>query len=161
MTFVIALAEADCRVKDTRLDYYSKVRVELDVDESGGNAASEGEAASGATVLAAVDAVVAKLSGDSPSHADEMRWQVHFTPVTGGEEGGVDVENRSLDLGLHLDTNNCRERRWLTFIIYLNTVAAGGHTVFPLAERSDIRARGRGDRMAPPHFPACTARSIQ
>ena len=94
---VVALAEADCRVKDTRLDYYSKVRVELDVDESGGNAASEGEAASGATVLAAVDAVVAKLSGDSPSHADEMRWQVHFTPVTGGEEGGVEDEADRLE----------------------------------------------------------------
>eukprot|EP00929_Paragymnodinium_shiwhaense_P051379 TRINITY_DN25868_c0_g1_i2.p1 TRINITY_DN25868_c0_g1~~TRINITY_DN25868_c0_g1_i2.p1 ORF type:complete len:309 (+),score=55.93 TRINITY_DN25868_c0_g1_i2:129-1055(+) len=44
-----------------------------------------------------------------------------------------DVERMSL--GIHVDTNNCRERRWVTFIVYLRSVPAhlGGHTVFPLA----------------------------
>merc|ERR1712061_986526 len=46
------------------------------------------------------------------------------------------TDNR-LTLGLHLDTNNQRDRRWVTFIVYLTTVKpeAGGHTVFPLATR--------------------------
>lgn len=51
-----------------------------------------------------------------------------------------------MSLGLHVDTNNCRERRWLTFIIYLHTTLPwlGGHTVFPLAHRRGTRESRRG-----------------
>lgn len=50
-------------------------------------------------------------------------------------EGGGSSGRSLLTLGLHVDTNNSRDRRWMTFIAYLTTPspADGGHTVFPLA----------------------------
>ncbi|CAK0862309.1 unnamed protein product, partial [Prorocentrum cordatum] len=56
-------------------------------------------------------------------------------------------EERRMSLGLHVDTNNCRDRRFVTFLIYLRTTPAshGGHTVFPLAVRPG-RPEPRGRR---------------
>ncbi|CAK9104383.1 Kinesin-like protein KIF9 [Durusdinium trenchii] len=80
----------------------------------------------GAAVLRALDRRIWALSGQRP-HEGEMPWAVHVTPGDGG-----DVRT---PLGLHVDTNNGRERRWLTFLIYLKTLepSEGGHTLFPLA----------------------------
>lgn len=72
--------------------------------------------------------------------------EIHCTPAT-----STTTSAAHLDLGLHLDTNNCRSGRWLTFIVYLTTVERGGHTVFPLARTVSgssrrIRvSRGRDD----------------
>lgn len=56
--------------------------------------------------------------------------------TTNSPEPPVESNSPSrMSLGLHVDTNNCRQRRWVTFIVYLQSTPAahGGHTVFPLA----------------------------
>lgn len=101
-----------------------------------------------ASLLRSIERRVELLSGTA-MHADEMPFAIHFTPPVahGDGESSDDAEDARLQarermsLGIHVDTNNCRDRRWLTFIIYLRTTpfVQGGHTVFPLA----IHRRGR------------------
>lgn len=70
------------------------------------------------------------------------------TPVA-VSESPPEAQPARMSLGLHVDTNNCRERRWLTFIIYLHTTLPwfGGHTVFPLASRRGTR-EPRGGKLS-------------
>eukprot|EP00933_Yihiella_yeosuensis_P074842 TRINITY_DN8390_c3_g1_i1.p1 TRINITY_DN8390_c3_g1~~TRINITY_DN8390_c3_g1_i1.p1 ORF type:complete len:296 (+),score=48.20 TRINITY_DN8390_c3_g1_i1:309-1196(+) len=78
-----------------------------------------------------------------------MPWAVHFTPADEAEATEEPSQRNSrVSLGLHVDTNNCRERRWLTFIIYLQSTPPthGGHTLFPLAQQ---RKRPAADGLKP------------
>ena len=55
-------------------------------------------------------------------------WQVHGTNANPHNYGGM-------PLGVHMDTAGA-SRRFLTALVYLTTVATGGGTVFPLAQRA-------------------------
>lgn len=141
-----------------------RAKLRVDVDAEDPHLPPEGSA-----VLRSVDRRVAASSGVQ-RHGGEMPWAVHFTPAAPMEDTGSEAAPKPpagrgprapagraaavravsppaprvrMNLGLHVDTNNCRERRWLTFIVYLHTTPprAGGHTVFPLALR-----RGGGVR---------------
>jgi len=107
----------------------SKLRVDLNPSDT--------DLGEDMNVLRSVEKRVAALSGLQP-HGAELPWAVHCTPPLTRDESERDcpVETR-MNLGLHVDTNNCRDRRWLTFIAYLRTTPPeiGGHTVFPLALR--------------------------
>jgi len=61
------------------------------------------------------------------------RWSVHYT-APDVEEHAVGV--RGLPLGLHVDTLHA-PRRFMTALLYLTTVPAGGGTAFPLAAPMD------------------------
>ncbi|CAL1169552.1 unnamed protein product [Cladocopium goreaui] len=106
---------------------FSKFRIDLDTDPEGALASAQPK---DAAVLRAVDRRTWALSG--APHEGEMPWAVHFTP----SEMRTESDQPRINLGLHVDTNNGRERRHLTFLIYLNTIppSEGGHTIFPLAE---------------------------
>ena len=68
---------------------------------------------------------VAALTGIS-AHEDEALLQRNFTPSS------VELP-LSCDWGLHYDSHNGRPLRVVTALMYLNTVAEGGETIFPLA----------------------------
>ncbi|CAJ1453955.1 unnamed protein product [Effrenium voratum] len=110
----------------------SKMRVDLEITPGGGDHA----------VLRAIERRIEALSG-LKAHPGEMPWAVHFTP------GAEEEPEKRVNLGLHLDTNNTREKRWLTFIIYLQTTPAhqGGHTLFPLAQTKGSKVTHLGDTL--------------
>jgi len=118
---ILRLAKASLPAK-----CFSKIRIDLDTNPQGALAAAQPK---DAAVLRAVERRVWALS--AAPHEGEMPWAVHFTPPEAPEK----LENR-MTLGLHVDSNNGRERRYLTFLIYLHSTppSEGGHTVFPLAQ---------------------------
>eukprot|EP00746_Dinoflagellata_sp_MGD_P143789 gnl/MRDRNA2_/MRDRNA2_76575_c0_seq1.p1 gnl/MRDRNA2_/MRDRNA2_76575_c0~~gnl/MRDRNA2_/MRDRNA2_76575_c0_seq1.p1 ORF type:complete len:558 (+),score=59.85 gnl/MRDRNA2_/MRDRNA2_76575_c0_seq1:158-1831(+) len=99
-----------------------------------------------AKVLQDINLRITSLSGVA-LHDGENPLAVHFTPPSHmsapAETPGTEER---MSLGLHVDTNH-RERRWLTFIVYLQSVLPknGGHTIFPLALRRGLADSGIDD----------------
>eukprot|EP00747_Dinoflagellata_sp_TGD_P087956 gnl/TRDRNA2_/TRDRNA2_163830_c0_seq2.p2 gnl/TRDRNA2_/TRDRNA2_163830_c0~~gnl/TRDRNA2_/TRDRNA2_163830_c0_seq2.p2 ORF type:complete len:173 (+),score=27.84 gnl/TRDRNA2_/TRDRNA2_163830_c0_seq2:56-520(+) len=116
---VVRMARMSAPGSLTRIDQDDSAKLRVDLDASRPQCSNDEDAA----VLRRIEKRVVSLSG-VPSHDGEQPWAVHFTPPAQTDMG--DAEHMSL--GLHVDTNNCRERRWVTFIAYLKTTmpAAGG-----------------------------------
>ena len=123
----------------------AKLRIDLDLKrlEAACNSADEAEEFA---VLRRIERRVEALSGVR-SHKNEEPWAVHFTPLPSPEdEASGDSSScckTRMSLGIHVDTNNCRDRRWVTFIAYGRSRKGGSlRTTLSISEKRFARKGG-------------------